>query len=153
MKGVSSVIAIILILMIVIALAALAYTWFSGIFASLTSTAGTAVTTTTGAMATQFSIETSKGTNGAGSVTLVIRNTGTQNIDTTKLSAYVNDAPCTGTGTVNPLIPGAYLTTPISLTNCLTCTCTSGICYNSGKIETIIITIGTGLQNSATVTC
>ena len=57
MKGVSAVIAIILILMIVVALAALAYTWFTGIFASMTQTAGTAVTSTTGAMATQFRLE------------------------------------------------------------------------------------------------
>jgi flagellin-like protein len=151
MKGVSSVIAIILILMIVIALAALAYTWFSGIFASLTSTAGTAVTTTTSAMATQFVIDTTKqvGT----SIAFVIRNTGTQSIDLGTLNMYLGDGTAVAESASGILTSGQRSPTIIATT---TITCTTpcvGTCYVGGKIQTVRITIGTGLENSATVTC
>jgi FlaG/FlaF family flagellin (archaellin) len=93
MKGVSAVIAIILILMIVVALAALAYTWFTGIFTSLTESTGTAVTSTTGAMATQFVIENAAcdDTGAYDLVDVVVRNTGTADINTTAFSTYIND--------------------------------------------------------------
>ena len=136
--------------MIVIALSALAYTWFSGIFASMTQSAGTAVTTTTSAMATQFSIDSAKGS--GTTVNIVYRNTGTQNINRTQSNVYVNDAPCTfsDTGTLGP---SQYTSPAVAATNCPSCTCSGGICYNSNKIETAILTIGSGLQQSATVTC
>jgi FlaG/FlaF family flagellin (archaellin) len=102
MKGVSAVIAIILILMIVVALAALAYTWFTGIFASLTTTAGAGVTQTTTAMSTQFAIEAAKcvdndATNCGGQdcVHVTIRNVGTSSINVANIETYVDDAPVT----------------------------------------------------------
>jgi flagellin-like protein len=156
MKGVSSVIAIILILMIVIALAALAYTWFSGIFASLTSTAGSAVQTTTGAMATQFSIEAVKQAGTA--ISFVIRNTGTTNIDLTNTNAYTGDGTLLGdtiSGTLNAGQRSAQLSAGSTGTPAPGCaSCSGGVCYYpSGKIQTLRVTIGTGLENSATVTC
>jgi len=151
MKGVSSVIAIILILMIVIALAALAYTWFSGIFASLTSTAGTAVTTTTGAMATQFTIESVKQT--GTSVSFVIRNTGTQTIDLTNTNVYTGDGTQlvdSISGTLNAGQRRASADTATGVPSCISCS--GGVCYfPSGKIQTLRVTIGTGLENAATV--
>jgi FlaG/FlaF family flagellin (archaellin) len=155
MKGIESIIAIILILMIVIALAALAYTWFSGVFASMTGTASTAVTSTTNAMTTQFSVDSAKGS--GSTVTVVIRNTGTQPFSLTNLNGYMQDNPCTCTsGCTGTASPNSY-SGSITLTCPATYTCNScsgHICYlSSGAIETIIVTIGSGLQEIATVTC
>jgi FlaG/FlaF family flagellin (archaellin) len=150
MKGVEAVIAIILILMIVIALAALAYTWFSGIFSSLTSTAGTGVTSTTNAMATQFSVENAKGAGTMINVTL--RNTGTQNIDLTSVRAYVSDSAATcSNGCAGTLAAGGFAT--LNVTGAPACTCTSKVCYNGGNVESVSLTIGAGLQQSETVVC
>jgi flagellin-like protein len=155
MKGVSEVIAIILILMIVIALSALAYTWFSGVFASLTGTASTSITSTTNQMNYQFSVETAKGASGVQNINLVIRNTGTQSIGQTSVSAYVNDAPCTVTG--GSSIPVGQYNSPVFTVSCpvsVTCSsCSANICYVGGSVELVKVTIGTGLQQSATVTC
>jgi flagellin-like protein len=164
MKGVSSVIAIILILMIVIALAALAYTWFSGIFASLTSTAGTAVTTTTGAMATQINMESSKcAANPCAASSIVdvtIRNIGTQNINASTASIA--------------LFQDGVIQTSFSGSQPVTCTVCSGTCPGTGctllpggvaeykyvasvaatcGTSIIKVSIGTGLQNSEALTC
>ena len=116
MKGVSEIIAIILILMIVIALAALAYTWFSGIFSSLTATAGTSVTQSTNAMATQFKIENAKWVAASSYTDVTIRNTGTQAINSSvALIAFFID------GTVNP-IASFNGGTPVTCVGC------SGVC-------------------------
>jgi flagellin-like protein len=149
MKGVSSVIAIILILMIVIALAALAYTWFSGIFASLTSTAGTAVTTTTGAMNTQFRIEAARyGGSVATGVNVTIRNIGTQSFNVSKSTAYIAGGyvPYQGITVTGTLAP--YATAVIyNITN----TTTGGAIICGSTI--VAVTIGTGLTNSRTIAC
>jgi len=146
MKGVSSVIAIILILMIVIALAALAYTWFSGIFASLTSTAGTAVTTTTGAMATQFTIEAAKyGGSVATGVNATIRNTGTTSFDASKAVAYVGGSlsPKQGPASTTTLTSG--MTSVLwNISNQSPITCGTTV---------LTITIETGLSNSRSISC
>jgi len=149
MKGVSEVIAIILILMIVIALSALAYTWFSGIFASMTQSAGTAVTTTTSAMATQFRIESVRygGTVGTGT-NVTIRNTGTQNINGSLVMVYIAGqvAPYQGisTGTSNI---GQYGSAVIY--NVSNSTAYSGVACGS----VLTVTIGTGLTDSRTIVC
>jgi len=163
MKGVSSVIAIILILMIVIALAALAYTWFSGIFASLTSTAGTAVTTTTGAMATQFRIESSRYTTSPFvSILTTIRNTGSQsfNASTTIVGLYFDNALWTGAVTPTAgagctvaasngymLDKGCVITYTI-VPSAVACPICPGICNNMTKV-----TVGTGLMDTSSLVC
>jgi len=166
MKGVSSIIAIILILMIVIALSALAYTWFSGIFASLTSTAGTAVTTTTGEMATQFRIESAVKV-GASYTEITIRNIGTQNINASagtgwQIAIYIDGNQQTGfSGSV-----------PVNCINCVTgagTSCTSGsgcIILPQGAAtyrptttaptcgtSVVKVTIGAGVTDSRTISC
>ena len=87
--------------MIVIALAALAYTWFSGTFSSLTGTASTSVSQTTGAMTTNFEIESAKNTS-ATTVSVTVRNVGAQTIDLSLLRAYVSELPyaTTASGTL-----------------------------------------------------
>ena len=162
MKGVSSVIAIILILMIVVALAALAYTWFTGIFASLTSTTSTAVTTSTGQMATAFTLEspTNRTTT---QIRFVVRNTGTSgfNCSDTKISAYLDGvAPTSGptrssgacTAAPYTLNPGETVVYQATYTaNPALSSCTQGcpgVCSNILKIV-----IETGLSDSENVRC
>jgi len=138
MKGVSTVIAIILILMITVALAALAYTWFTGIFASLTASATTATTTATTAMATSFVIESAW--NVSTLVNVAIRNTGTSNINMPKIIAYVSDIKYTPAN-LNPtttLSPGDKGTFTLTVTD--------------PKGKTLIVSIESGLQQSATIT-
>jgi len=156
-KGVSSVIAIILILMIVIALAALAYTWFSGIFASLTATAGSAVTTTTGAMATQFRIEAARWA--SPNVNVLIRNIGTQNFNASIsiVGIYIDNvlqtvatAPafigCSGTGSIAE--KGCVVSYAFAAPGtCAGITC-PGTCTNITKV-----TIGTGLTDTTNIVC
>jgi FlaG/FlaF family flagellin (archaellin) len=92
MKGIESVIAIILILMITVALAALAYVWFTGVFQQLTTGAGQSVNNTVGTITTQFSIESAKfNISGSNKVTVVVRNTGSTNIDATKFAAFIEN--------------------------------------------------------------
>ena len=76
--------------MIVVALAALAYTWFTGIFATLTGGAETAVETTTTAMGVNFRIETAKNIT-VDNISVTVRNVGTSILDLTKVTAYVDD--------------------------------------------------------------
>lgn len=139
--------------MIVIALSALAYTWFSGIFASMTQSAGTAVTSTTQAMNTQFSIDSARGS--GTTVYIAYRNTGTQNIDRQYTKVYESDTPCTFSDS-GILVSGQYTNPAVGATLCpSSCTCTSGLCTAGvgGKIITVTVTIGSGLQQSANVVC
>jgi flagellin-like protein len=157
MKGIESIIAIILVLMIVIALAALAYTWFSGIFASLTSTAGSAMTSTTNEMVTQFKIEFAKG--GATYTAVTIRNIGTQNINasTSQIAFYIDGSlvvsflPASQPISCNPpcgacpnciVYPNGVAT--YNMTNPATPTCGT---------STIKATLGTGVTNSQIISC
>jgi flagellin-like protein len=142
MKGVSEIIAIILILMIVIALAALAYTWFSGIFSSLTSTAGTSVTQSTNAMASNFNIESARNfslVGGVASVSVSLRNVGTQAFDMTQIGAYVNNLPYSTTGNSGSLVPGAVQNFNVT-----------SVPNPCGQV--LKITIGSGLSQTATIT-
>jgi len=151
MKGVSEVIAIILILMIVIALAALAYTWFSGIFASMTGAAGTAVTTTTQAMATQFQLESAK--QSTTTINFYMRNTGTQTIDLSKVAVYSGDSPLTCAGCASTLTAGMR-SGVITANGAPACTtCSGGVCMISGKPAMLRVTLGVGLETSTTIYC
>jgi FlaG/FlaF family flagellin (archaellin) len=147
MKGIESIIAIILILMIVIALSALAYTWFSGIFASLTGTASTAVTSTTNAMTTQFRIEAAKFSGSVATGTNVtIRNIGTQSFNGSSVAPYIGGqySSYTGitSGTANILQGGSAVIYAIINQTPIICGTT-----------TVMVTIGTGLTDSRTISC
>jgi len=156
MKGVSSVIAIILILMIVVALAALAYTWFTGIFASLTSTTSTAVTTTTSSMSVQYVIESSSQPAAGGTLTTIIRNTGTTSIDCTKMACYLADVAYTtcGSGQTAALGYGGKCTLIVGSAPA----CPNNPCPTSGNNvrqcgKSITTTTETGLQQALNITC
>ena len=93
MKGVSAVIAVILILMIVVALAALAYTWFTGIFSSLTETAGSSIEGTTESMSKQFSLDSVTCNSAGTNVQIAIRNTGDGSLNASQVALYYNGVP------------------------------------------------------------
>ena len=131
--------------MIVIALSALAYTWFSGIFASMTASAGTAVTTTTNAMQVQYMLESAPQVG-----TLIgayLRNTGTQIIDCTKVACYVNDVLANAScGVTTNLNKGDVCV--LVAANQPACTCVNHQCGKSLSVTTV-----TGLQQTLNVTC
>lgn len=94
MKGQEDIIAVVLILMVTIALTALAYMWFSGIFSGIMATVTTALTRTSGAMATQFKIENAVFNITENTILYVtIRNVGSQSFNANKVAFYVNDLP------------------------------------------------------------
>ena len=103
MKGVSEVIAIILILLIVIALAALAYTWFSGIFSTMTQTAGQNIEQNAQQMNIQFRLDSASCSANpciaASTVSVTIRNTGQQAFDATQTNIYQGGTLKTVAGT------------------------------------------------------
>ena len=96
MKGVSAVIAVILILMIVVALAALAYTWFTGIFAEMTGSIGSTISDTTSDMQLQFAIDAANCNDSGNILSFTLRNTGSGNISTAGVAAYLDNQPVTG---------------------------------------------------------
>jgi FlaG/FlaF family flagellin (archaellin) len=148
MKGVSAVIAIILILMIVVALAALAYTWFTGIFASLTQTAGTAVTSTTGAMATQFRLESAvcdnDPCNTGDTITIVVRNTGTEDFSVAGTTMYVDG--------INYGLTDVSCTDPIDQGDICQYTATTTV-NHACDTSVVSVTIETGLRDSKILEC
>jgi hypothetical protein len=120
----------------------LAYTWFSGVFASLTGTAGTAVTATTNEMATQFKIEAARYDSATARTNITIRNIGTQIINAAQSAVYIAGAPATYTSVTVSSI-GQYGTSVIyGITN------STAVCGNI-----IVVTIGTGTSDSRTVSC
>ena len=136
MKGVSAVIAVILILMIVVALAALAYTWFTGIFSSLTETAGTSITDTTVSMSKQFALD-AVGCDGT-TLDVAVRNTGSATLNPNLVNVYLNgvDTGATTTDTLGPGEVAAYTVDP------------TGGCASTDVVR---VTIENGVSNSVTL--
>ena len=136
MKGVSAVIAVILILMIVVALAALAYTWFTGIFSSLTESAGESITQTTTSMSKAFALDAAScaGT----TLQFTVRNTGSGDLQASGVAAYLNGRYI-GLGTVSGTIPEGGVRTYVNSTS----GCTTG--------QVLRVTIENGVSNSVTL--
>jgi len=107
MKGISAVIAVVLILMITVALAAMAYVWFTGVFETITGSAGQAATQTGQAIATQFSIASAGHngtTSGTGDLLLYITNTGAADMTIEDMNVFIGITKQTinETGTLSP---------------------------------------------------
>ncbi|MEM5781987.1 MAG: hypothetical protein QXD43_02195, partial [Candidatus Aenigmatarchaeota archaeon] len=135
---------------------------FSGIFASLTGTAGTAVTQTTSSMVTQFKIESAMRV-GASSIGITIRNTGTQSFNASNqtVAIYINDklipsvweiypgSGCTVSSTNGYMLEkGCTVTYLNSNPGSLSCPTCPGICNN-----VTTVTIETGLSDSRAISC
>jgi len=106
MKGVSTIIAVVLILMIVVSLAALTFTWFTGIIDILTNTASNASSQATCSMAMKIEIENARYFSGD-SINSTIRNTGTIDVDISKLAFYIDGVPSSFTPSTGKLSPGS----------------------------------------------
>ena len=139
MKGISNLVSTILILMITVILVGLSYVWFTSIFQSISESAGETVTGSSTAIATNFKIEAATNTT-ATTVATAIRNTGTQNINMTKISAYVSDSLQTTQGNTGILVPGN-----VSVFN------VTNVNNPCGKI--LRITIETGISDTISITC
>lgn len=107
MKGISAVIAVVLILMITVALAAMAYVWFTGVFETISGSAGEAAEKTGQTIATSFDIASA----GYNSTTLIdqyvlvyVTNTGTSDINIANMNVIVGVTKATlgNTGTMEP---------------------------------------------------
>ena len=143
MKGISTIIAIVLIVMIVVALAALTWTWFTTIFSSLTSGAESAIEETTISMGTEFVIGSAKYSTLSDKINATIVNTGTQNFNISKSTAYINDE-YSSIGGFDPsgiITPGDTSTVYNIANNTEAC----------GKILKIIIE--TGLAKTYSISC
>ena len=144
MKGVSTVIAIVLILMITVALAALAYVWFLSVFQTISTSAGESIEQTGEQLGTQFTIQSSAYT-GSNLVSVGVQNTGTQNLDLTKIAAYIsNQQAFISSGNTGTLTPG--LTTTLKVSNSTAGYFTGYLCNKALKM-----TGPTGQQQITTI--
>ncbi len=140
MKSVSTIIVSVLILMIVISLAGLAYVWFTDIMGRITESTTGVMNQTIVAFGTQFRIEVAK-YDANNNITVSIRNTGTQNIDMSKIAAYIEEEPAQiNSGNSGIAEPGDVRT--IGVTN------TTEVCGKLLKITTAV-----GVSDSRTVSC
>jgi flagellin-like protein len=140
MKGVSEIISIILIVMIVVSLAGLTWTWYTGIIGTVTMANTNATSTATTALGTQMRIEAAKYT--AGYVNATMRNTGTVDIDLSKLGTYVDGSlSYPYTPNTSKLSPG--YTVNIRITN-KTLACDNKI---------LKITLDSGYEDYRTISC
>jgi len=142
MKGIADIIAIILILLITVSLAALAWLWFSGIFGELTGSVGNATRGGTQAIGTKFTIESAIGYGTASKVGVVVRNTGSVDLNLQKLATYVNNTLYTGREglVVVNLAPGSFAN--FNVTN-----------VPSGGCGPLRVTAETGAEDTLSITC
>ena len=133
MKGISAIIAVILLLLITIAVVGFAFVFFSRI----TSTAGSAAENQTQQQLIQFSKQLNIDT--FNSTSVVVRNTGTGNMDTSEIAVYVDGAPktCVWSG-------GGSTMPPSSVRTCLLA---PGVCNPGSKFRV------TGPSNSVDQAC
>lgn len=141
MRGVSSIIAVILILMIVVSLVALTWTWFTRLFNNLASSASNATTTATTSLGIEANIEAAKFYSPT-FVNATIRNTGTIDIDLSKLGIFVDGSFCPlyapNSGKISP-----GLTATVNITNA------TAACSN----KVLKITFESGFEDYTTITC
>ncbi len=108
MKGISAVIAVVLILMITVALSAMAYVWFTGVFDTITEGAGEAAEGTADIISTSFSVQAGV-MSGADTLILYLTNTGSSDIDLTRVNVFVDNLLATNTSDntfTGILVPG-----------------------------------------------
>jgi FlaG/FlaF family flagellin (archaellin) len=141
MRGVSAIISIILIVMIVVALGGMTYTWFRGMVGSLSESAENATSTATNTLGMRAELEAVKYYS-ANKVNATIRNSGTVNINKSKIGAFVDGKYCpVYTPNSGILSPGAVET--FSITN------TTAACPN----KVLKITVESGLESYRTIVC
>ena len=132
MKGITPVIAIILLLMITISLVGFAFVWFTRMTEGLTNQTSESLNQQMLVQRTKVTIDNFDEANGI----LVIRNTGSVNLDGAKVKVYVNT-----TG----LISDCSLSNSIAPGETATCT-SNGLKTCTGTI--VVTSIGTGDSKS-----
>ena len=89
MKGMSTIIVMILLVILVVAIIGLAWSWSTGLFGQITGSANDIVDNSQTTMGTSFSIISAREIT-TGIVSVTIRNTGTSEIDISKMGAFVD---------------------------------------------------------------
>jgi flagellin-like protein len=141
MKGVSEIISIILIVLIVVSLAGMTWTWYTGIIGTVTMVNTNSTSTATTALGMQMRIEAAKYISG-NNVSATIRNTGTVDIDLSKLGTYVDGSlSYPYTPNTSRLSPG--YTVNINITN------KTRACFN----KILKITLDSGYEDYRTISC
>ena len=104
-KGISTVIAVVLLLLITVGIVWTVYTWLTGTMTEVTTGTGQAIGGQVETLTTDFMI-VAAGYEGSNRAQVSISNTGTQNIDLSKIKVYVKGVEQTitagNTGTLNP---------------------------------------------------
>jgi len=103
-KGITPVIAVVLLLMITVALLGFAFIWFQGVWESVAESTEESVVSEVSRMAQTIKIDNVLPGNVDVS-RIYIRSTGSQSIDVTDITVYVNDAKveCTWDGTITTI--------------------------------------------------
>jgi len=114
MKGITPVIAVILLLLVTISIIGFAFVWFSRIGQSVMNATGTQVESGTSAMQQTVILENAKGTS------VTVRNSGSVNIETSKVSVYVNGEMKACTWDTDPITPGGVSTCDLTPVTCST---------------------------------
>lgn len=141
MKGISAVIAVILMLLITVGLAAMAYVWFGTVFGSLTQPIGNETARIGKELGTKFTINAAKYVKLYDKVEVSITNSGSQDIDTSKMVAIIKETSASFGPMV--MLPPGY---PIGF-NVTNTTVMGDVCGSDLKLS-----IGTFSQ-SKTIAC
>lgn len=119
-KGISAIIATIMLLMIAVALVGLFWSFSSGLFGSISLSAGQQANAAITRAGTELTIINAKNVS-LTNINVTIRNSGTQNIDADTLIAFVDDNAASDTAS-GKLAPGNtanfMVISPFSLSRC-----------------------------------
>ena len=140
MKGVSAIISIILLVMISVSLASLSWLWFFGITNNLQNSATILTQKATTNVGLEARIEIAQFYSPKW-VNATIRNTGTVNIDLSKLGVFVNGVLSTYIPNTGTISPGSTVT--VNITNA-TLACTG---------KTLEISFESGFEDYETIIC
>ncbi len=143
MKGVEAVVAIVLMLLITISLVGLAYAFFQDTFRDIIQSGSSQINKTTGQIGADLRVEAAKYTS-ASTITLSIRNTGTQDIDKSVISVKIGEL----TATVSPALSGS-----LKPTNTLDFTVNNVSGMGDICGDPVRVTVGQGAERTRTISC
>ncbi|MDD5416705.1 MAG: hypothetical protein PHU12_01890 [Candidatus Aenigmarchaeota archaeon] len=136
MKGISAIIAVVLILMITVALAAMAYVWFTGVFKTISESAGESATKAGQDIATQFSIAGATNSSDGRNIDVYVTNTGSSDIEAKNFLLLVNGVKRNHVAT-EILAPGETATLTNTTTVDKTYTCDNSVKITYGSLEQV----------------
>ncbi len=138
-KGISAIIATIILLMITVALVGLLWSFSSGLFGSISASAGSQANAAITRAGTEFTIINARNTT-LTAINVTVRNSGTQNIDLDTLAAFVDNSAASDTAS-GRLAPGSTsnfnVTSSFRLSQCGNHTLRLSVSYASDAYYTV----------------